>query len=303
MSDPSQVILVTARSGTYADEDEDMPILAEAVAATGSEVSVCAWDDPAVRWDEADLAVVRSPWDYPERAAEFSAWIDRCAEAGARLANPAEVLRWNLDKRYLKHLAEAGVPVVPTAYVEPGASVELPDDGEFVVKPTVGAGSRLAARYAADERKRATAHVARLHAAGLAAMVQPYRHAVDAGGERALVFVGGRFLHAMRKEGVLAPGARSDGVRDAHPGRVPWQPSDAELALARRALAAVPGGHDLLYGRVDLIMEPEHGPVLMELEVLEPSLFLTHHPGSAAVFAQAIAESAARTRHHERRRP
>ena len=303
MSDRLRVILVTARPGPDVDEDVDMPILAEAVAATGSEVSVSAWDDPAAGWDEADLAVVRSPWDYPVRLAEFRTWIDRCAKAGTRLANPAEVLSWNLDKRYLKDLADAGVPVVPTTYLEPGADVELPSDGEFVIKPSVGAGSRLAGRYAADDRDRATAHVAAIHAEGLAAMVQPYRHAVDTGGERALVFVGGRFLHAMRKRGVLAPGADPDGPpQEAHPGLVPWQPSDAELALARQALAAASVDHDLLYGRVDLIVEPDRGPTIMELELIEPNLFLRSNPGSATVLADAITAWAARNRHHERSR-
>jgi hypothetical protein len=287
-----RVILVTARPGPDFDEDPDMPVLAEAVAATGCEVSVSAWDDPAAGWDEVDLAVVRSPWDYPVRLAAFRAWIDRCAKAGTRLANPAEVLSWNLDKRYLMDLADAGVPVVPTTYLEPGADVELPSDGEFVIKPSVGAGSRLAGRYAAGDRHRAAAHVAAIHAEGLAAMVQPYRPAVDTDGERALVFVGGRFLHAMRKRGVLVPGADQDGPREPHPGLVPWQPSDAELALARQALAAASVNHDILYGRVDLIVEPGRGPTIMELELIEPNLFLGSNPGAATIFADAIAAAA-----------
>ena len=302
MSDLLRVILVTMPPGEDFVEDPDMATLAEAVAATGSEVSVRAWDDPAAGWDEADLVVVRSPWDYPLRLAEFRAWIDRCAKAGVKLANPAEILSWNIEKRYLMDLADAGVQVVPTTYFEPGAGVELPRDGEFVIKPSVGAGSNLAGRYTADDRDRATAHVARIHAEGIAAMVQPYRHAVDTGGERALVFVGGQFLHAMRKRGVLSLGADPDGPREPHPGLVPWQPSDAELALARRALAVAPAGHDLLYARVDVIVEPEHGPTIMELELIEPNLFLAENPGSAAVFADAIAARAARNRHHARTR-
>ncbi len=294
MTDRPRVILVTARRGPDFDEDPDMPVLAEAVAATGTEVSVSAWDEPAAGWDDADLVVVRSPWDYPGRLAEFRAWIDRCANAGTRLANPAAVLSWNLDKRYLRDLADKGVPVVPTTYLDPGARIELPGDGEFVVKPSVGAGSRLAGRYGPDDRDRAAEHVAAMHAEGLTAMVQPYRHAVDTGGERALVFVGGQFLHAMRKRGLLVPGVDPDGPREAHPGLVPWQPSEEELALAHRALAAVPD--DLLYSRVDLIEEPDTGPTIMELELIEPNLFFGLNPGSATVFAEAIAERAARIR-------
>ena len=95
-------------------------------AATGCEVSVSAWDDPAAGWDEVDLAVVRSPWDYPVRLPEFRAWIARCAKAGTRLANPAEVLSWNLNKRYLKDLADAGVPVVPTTTLNPAPTSNSP---------------------------------------------------------------------------------------------------------------------------------------------------------------------------------
>jgi len=289
-----RVILVTARRGPDVYDDIDMPILAEAVACAGCEVTVSPWDDPAAGWESADLAVVRSPWDYPVRLAEFRRWIDWCAEAGVRLANPAEVIQWNIDKRYLQDLADAGVAVVPTTYLEPGAGAELTIEGDLVVKPAVGAGSRLAGRYGATEHAKAAAHVQRLHAEGLTAMVQPYRHAVDTDGERALVFLGGQFVHALRKDAVLAPGADPDGPRQAHPGLTAWQPSEQELALGRQAMAAVPFGADLAYGRVDLIMEPDGGPTLMELELIEPNLFLRQNPGSAGVLAAAIAEQAAR---------
>jgi glutathione synthase/RimK-type ligase-like ATP-grasp enzyme len=297
MTSRPRVILVTARTGPHVDEDVDMPILAEAVASADCEVMVSAWDDFHAGWADADLAVVRSPWDYPVRLAEFRVWIDWCAKTGVHLANSADILRWNIDKRYLMDLAEAGVPVVPTTYLEPGTEIRLPSDGEFVVKPAVGAGSRLAGRYAPNEQDQAAAHVARLHDEGLTVMLQPYRHAVDTDGERALVFFGGEFIHAIRKRGVLAAGADLDGPREAHPGLVPWQPSEEELALGRQALAAVPFDTDLVYGRVDLIVEPDRGPTLMELELIEPNLFLRSNPGSAAVLARVIAGQAARNQH------
>ncbi|MFG1723196.1 RimK family alpha-L-glutamate ligase [Micromonospora chalcea] len=273
-----------------------MPVLADAVASSGCEVAVRPWDDPGAAWGEADLAVVRSPWDYPVRVIEFRAWIDWCAKTGVKLANSPDILRWNIDKHYLKDLADADVPVVPTTYIAPGAEIRLPDEGDFVVKPAVGAGSRLAGRYGPADQENALRHVARLQAEGLTVMIQPYRDAVDAYGERALVFFGGRFMHAIRKRGVLTLGADIDGPREAHPGLVSWRPSAEELALGRRALAAVPFDDELVYGRVDLIVEPDRGPVLMELELIEPNLFLRPNPGAAAVLARVIAERAARNR-------
>ncbi|MEU5672168.1 ATP-grasp domain-containing protein [Micromonospora sp. NPDC047753] len=274
-----------------------MPILADAVTSVGCEVAVRPWDDPTAAWGEVDLAVVRSPWDYPVRMPEFRAWIDWCAKTGVKLANSPDVLRWNIDKRYLKDLADAGVPTVPTTYIDPGAEIRLPIEGEFVVKPAVGAGSRLAGRYGAADQADAARHVARLQAEGLTVMVQPYRDAVDTAGERALVFFGGRFMHAIRKRGVLALGADIDGPREAHPGLVSWQPSAEELALGRQALAAVPFDGDLVYGRVDLIVEPDRGPVLMELELIEPNLFLRPNPGAAMALARVIAERATGNQH------
>src|SRR5690606_16238539 len=138
------------------------------------------WDDPAVDWAGFDLAVIRSTWDYTWRAAEFTAWAERCG-AATRLANPADVVRWNTDKRYLGDLAAAGVPVVPTRYLAPGDPPTLPDGYEYVVKPASGAGARLAARYTPDEHDRAPGHPRRMPADGYPALGQPDVTALDPG--------------------------------------------------------------------------------------------------------------------------
>ncbi|WP_086731586.1 ATP-grasp domain-containing protein, partial [Streptomyces carpinensis] len=220
----------------------------------------------------------RSTWDYSWRAAEFTAWAERCAKV-TRIANPVDVLRWNTDKRYLGDLAAAGVPVVPTRYLAPGQAPgldDLPDGHEFVVKPTFGAGARFAARYTPGERETAVAQVARMHAEGLTAMVQPYLTRIDVSGERALQFFGGRLLHASRKRAVLSPGTAYDADKVAHPDLEPWTPAPAELSVAERALAAVPGtgglAPELLYARVDLADGEDGEPRLMELELVEPNL-------------------------------
>ncbi|MBO1336856.1 RimK family alpha-L-glutamate ligase [Streptomyces sp. VRA16 Mangrove soil] len=283
------IALATYRPGPDQPVDRDLPLLAAELESAGATASVVAWDDPQADWAAYDLVVVRSTWDYSWRRGEFLEWAARCA-AVTRIANPVEVLRWSTDKRYLGELADAGVPTVPTAYVAPGDTPDLPRDRAFVVKPTSGAGARYAARYAPAERDAALRQLARMHTEGLTAMVQPYVEGIDVSGERAVLFYGGRFLHSIRKGAVLAEGVAFDARKVAHPSLEPWQPTEAECAVAERALAAVPGGPEqLLYARVDLVDGADGQPCVMELELVEPNLFLTAvHPGSAPVVAEAI---------------
>nr|WP_237533638.1 hypothetical protein [Streptomyces sp. SID685] len=267
-----------------------MPVLVRALNDAGARADAPYWDDPGVDWSAYDLVVVRSTWDYSWRAAEFTAWLERVARA-TRIANPAEAIRWNLDKRYLGELAAAGVPTVPTSYLAPGedGAPVLPTDHDYVIKPTSGAGARFAARYTPAEHEAAVRHLARMHAEGFTAMVQPYLQGIDVTGERALQFFGGRLLHASRKGAVLSPGTPYDADKVAHPDLTPWQPTDAELAVAKKALAAVPGSAaSLLYARVDLADGPDGTPRLMELELVEPNLFLFLHPDSLPRAAAAI---------------
>ncbi|MGR7002154.1 hypothetical protein ACU686_35965 [Yinghuangia aomiensis] len=175
-------------------------------------------------------------------------------------------------------LGDRGVAVVPTRFIAPGEDVVLPERGQFVVKPAVSAGARDSARYAEGHHEAAVRHVAALHAAAATAMVQPYLSRIDEG-ERALVFIGGAFSHAMRKGPVLTDLAVIDNNRVAHPGLVPHKPSDAELDLAAAALGAAAAASptdDLLYARVDMALADDGSPVVMELELVEPNLFLAH---------------------------
>ncbi|MFE9473265.1 RimK family alpha-L-glutamate ligase [Streptomyces griseofuscus] len=285
-----RIALATYDPGTAPSKDADLPVLVRALNDAGARADAPYWDDPGIDWSAYDLVVVRSTWDYSWRAAEFTAWLERVARA-TRIANPAEVIRWNLDKRYLGELAAAGVPTVPTSYLAPGedGAPVLPTDHDYVIKPTSGAGARFAARYTPAEHETAVRHLARMHAEGFTAMVQPYLQGIDVTGERALQFFGGRLLHASRKGAVLSPGTPYDADKVAHPDLTPWQPTDAELAVAKKALAAVPGSAaPLLYARVDLADGPDGTPRLMELELVEPNLFLFLHPDSLPRAAAAI---------------
>ncbi|MGW0709881.1 ATP-grasp domain-containing protein [Streptomyces sp. NPDC002643] len=292
-----RIALATYDPGAEPRVDRDLPGLVGALREAGADAEAVCWDDPGADWAGYDLVVIRSTWDYSWRAAEFLAWVERCAKV-TRLANPAEVVRWNADKRYLGELGAAGVPVVPTVYLAPGdGGAEgdgggLPDSYEFVVKPTSGAGARFAARYTPEQRGIALRHVERMRAEGLTAMVQPFVKSIDSAGERALQFFGGRLLHASRKGAVLAPGTAYDADKVAHPNLERWVPSRAELGVAERALAAVPGTAELLYARVDLVDGDDGGPCVMELELVEPNLFLSLHTESLPRVVEAIVKAA-----------
>jgi len=291
MSRHTRIALVTARPRPEVHFDYDMALLHKSVAANGADASVTAWDDPEVDWPNFDLVVIRSPWDYSWRAREFLSWLDSCS-SHTNVMNPPEIMHWNSDKTYLRFFQDQSIPIVSTLFVGPGDRIDFPADYEYVVKPSVGAGSRYCARYSPDERDRATEHVRRIHAEGVTAMIQPYLHQIDMSGERALVFIDGEFLHAICKNAVLAPGLPFDEDHDAHPGTRRWTPSGQELALARKALAAVPFDDRLLYARVDMAGDPA-SPVMTELELVEPGLYLNTHPGSEDRVARAIVSAAA----------
>ncbi|MGW0843154.1 ATP-grasp domain-containing protein [Streptomyces sp. NPDC002787] len=287
-----RIAVATYDPGPAASVDRDLPVLVGALREAGADAAAVRWDDPAADWAGHDLVVIRSTWDYSWRAAEFVAWAAKVGEA-TRLANPAEVVRWNTDKRYIGDLARAGVPVVPTDYLAPGDPVDLPVAHEYVVKPTSGAGARFAARYAPGQRETALRHVERMHSEGLTAMVQPFVTSIDTEGERALQFFGGRLLHASRKGAVLTPGTAYDADKTAHPNLERWTPTEAELSVAERALAAVPGAAELLYARVDLVTGEDGRPWVMELELVEPNLFLWLHTESLPHVVEAILAAAA----------
>lgn len=279
------VALVTAHAAR--DLDEDMPPLLAAFAAAGAHAEIVVWDDPGVDWARFDAALLRSAWDYTERLGDFLEWIERVDEL-TRLLNPAPVLRFSSDKHYLLELAKAGAPVVASRFVEPGmdagAALEeflaRHDCGELVVKPAVGAGSRDTRRHARRAVDEIRSHIEWLLSAHRSVLLQPYLAAVDHEGETAVIYLGGRFSHAVRKGPLLPPGAAASAALFAPEEISPRTPRPEELAAAERALAALPFG-ELLYARIDLIHDASGTPCLLELELAEPSLFFAYAPGSA----------------------
>lgn len=288
----ARIALVTARAARGLDED--MPPLLAACATAGVAAEIVDWDDATVEWTRFDAALLRSAWDYAERRPEFLAWAERTAAATV-LLNPLPVVRWNSDKHYLRELAQAGLPVVPTSYAEPGEDAQRVladflarhDVRELVVKPAIGAGARGARRHERTATTETLAHVRELLATGRAVMLQPYLDDVDVRGETALMFIEGRFSHAVRKGALLPAGAQATAGLFAPEEIGPRSADAAELAVAERILASLPFGA-LLYARVDLVRDGECQPRLLELEITEPSLYLAHAPGSAERLVSAV---------------
>lgn len=257
------------------------------------EALIVPWDVAQDR-SQFDMLLPRSTWDYMSRLGEFLSWAE-AASRSAPLVNSLTTVRWNIDKHYLGALQEAGVPVVPTAFLEPAtdaaSAIEqfLSRDAcaEFVVKPAVGVGSRDAQRHRREARPGAVAHAQRLLAAGRSALLQPYLARVDQEGESALIFFDGEFSHSIRKGALLRPDGSATAALFA-PETVSGRVAHAdELRVARQALAALPFDRPL-YARVDLLRDAAGQPRLLELELIEPSLFLAHAPGSAGRFADHI---------------
>jgi glutathione synthase/RimK-type ligase-like ATP-grasp enzyme len=274
--------------------DDDERLLA-ALARRGTDAVHAVWDGPSVRWDDFDLVVIRTTWDYPRKHAAFLEWADAL---GGKLENPARVVRWNSDKHHVADLIAAGIPTVPTSFVEPGDSLP-PLEGEVVVKPAISVGARDTGRFGPATHEDAHALIARLQAEGRAAMVQPYVSSVDTAGETALVFIAGRFHHAARKRVVLRPDEvapmRDDEIGGAEvmygPDIVgPGTASRREIDVGEQAIAYLRKrlGVDLLYARVDVVADATGDPLVLELEAVEPNLFLRFADGAADRLAEAI---------------
>ncbi len=285
------VALVSARAARA--EDEDLPPLLAAFSAAGVRVEIADWDDAGIEWARFDVALLRSTWDYTQRLPAFLAWVERAA-ALTQLLNPAPVVRWNADKHYLAELGRMGVPVVTSTFAEPGADpaavlaqfLAREACAELVVKPAVSAGSRDTRRHARTANAEALAHLRRLLDAQRSVLLQPYLPAVETAGETALIFIAGRFSHAIRKGALLPAGAPATRALFA-PEQITARSAQAdELQVAERVLAALPSGV-LTYARVDLIRDTSHAPCLLELELIEPSLFFAHAPGAAQRLVEA----------------
>jgi len=255
------------------------------------------WSDRAVDWSVYDRVVVRSTWDYTPHRDEFVAWAYRVGRD--RLRNPPELLEVNSDKVYLRDL---GVPTVPTVFVAPGESAPALS-GEVVVKPTVSAGGRDTGRFVPSAHAAARSLIGAITASGRTAMVQPYLTGVDELGETALVFLGGELSHVLHKKPVLrSPGIAplvNEGSDYAAAAVMfdedlvtPGSADAAQQALAQQVIEVITAQFGTpVYARVDLVPGPDGGPVVIEVEAVEPCLYLDTAPGSPERLAAAVLAS------------
>lgn len=287
MSAPRVAFVTCAPRPAITDDDA---LAAEALRDGGAEVTPAVWSDADVDWGAFDAIIVRSTWDYHLRAAEFLAWLGRLETAHAPLWNDARTIAWNLDKRYLDVLAERGVSTVPTRRLARGAGVTLEsvrrEQGwpEVVVKPAVSASAWRTFRASAGQHANANANDGAEFERLLAeadVLVQPFLEEVQREGEWSFVFFGGAYSHAMRKRP-----ARGDFRTQHEYGatHARGEPGAALIDRAREALEAVDA--PTLYARVDGV--PSAGGLcVMEVELIEPSLFFAGDRAAAERFARA----------------
>lgn len=292
------IAIVTAQAARPLDED--LPPLTVALERVGIAHEVVCWDDPGVNWGRYGIVLLRSPWDYVPRLPEFLAFAEQAARV-SRLLNPLDIIRWNTDKHYLQDLQQAGVATVPSRFVEPGASAAAAlveflagNFDEFVIKPTIGAGSKDAARYHRDDIVQARQHLQRLLEQGRSVLMQPYLARVDHHGETSLIYFDGVFSHAIRKGPLLVRAASPTGALFAPEAITSRQPVAAERQIADQVIAALAADRrfqaltPLLYVRVDLLSADDGAPLLLELETTEPSLFFNYSAGAVDRFVLAL---------------
>ena len=259
----------------------------EALQALGLRVIRRDWADPANTSGDAQSLLFRSTWDYFDRFATFSPWLEQVSQQ-CQLFNPAPLLRWNVDKHYLAYLQTAGVRIVPTHIIEVGDphtladQLALFDDEQWILKPAVSGAARHTYRFHRQQVADYQAIYAEL-IAHESLLLQPFQHAITEQGELSIIVIDGKVTHAIRKTAK----AGDFRVQDDHGGTVhPHEATAEEIAFAQAAVAAVP--FDVVYARVDVIRDNHGQLAVMELEMVEPELFFRYCPAAAEHLARAV---------------
>jgi hypothetical protein len=287
MTAPVRVGLVTCRELPEPDSDQDL--LLAALRGSGVEAELVAWDDSTANSISSfDCCVLRSCWNYHESPGDFLEWVDSTVRL-TRLWNSEPIVTWNLHKRYLRSLATAGIPTVPTAWFRKGqgaplrATMERNDWSDIVVKPAISASSYRTHRFRLGDGQFSEAQAALDNLLrDRDAMVQPYVPGVETSGERAVIWIDGEVTHAIRKA------SRFAGDVEAVSRAVEASAAEREVALRTVAVAVAETGARPLYARVDLMPDAEKGPLVSELELIEPSLYLHQSPVALDRFVRAI---------------
>ena len=274
------------------DLDPDDQPLVDLFHKAGFEATPTIWSDPTVNWSDFDHIIIRNTWDYTNRLAEFLAWA-KARES--RIQNSYEIILWNSNKIYLNDLSSSGFPIVDTQFVsDPFGDWVIPNVGDFVVKPSVSAGSQDTMRFPTSDP--ASLHnaqdlIGRIVSQGKTAMVQPYLAAVDEIGETAQLFIGGEYSHAIRKGPLLVANSEAEKEHGLFlkENISPREPTVEQRELAMAVLTFVSERFGTpLYARVDLLDDRNGKPVILELELVEPSMFFQTTPDSAQQFVKTF---------------
>ncbi len=278
---PSVRLVTAAHLPDLAPDDRE---LHQALLRLGVATEIAVWDDPAVDWAAAPVTVVRSVFDYHLRHPEFMAWVDR-VEPLTQLFNQPDILRWNSHKSYLRRVEESGIPTIPTEWAARGEAIDLAAVlarrgwPEVVVKPAVSASARGALKVDASNVAEGQAHLDGLLGT-VDALIQPHLEDFQTTGESSVIWLGGEQTHCVRR-----PSGMHSTLEFAHIG-APLQPLPAELELARAAYAWI--APEPMYARIDVLTTRAYGTLLLELELIEPALYLRHSTAYADTFAAAI---------------
>ncbi|MDQ2838200.1 MAG: hypothetical protein M3Y42_16205 [Actinomycetota bacterium] len=278
---PAVRLVTAAHLPELAPDDQE---LLHALRRLGVETEIAIWDDPAVDWAAAPVTVIRSVFDYHLRRPEFIAWLDRVAPLTSVQIAP-DIIRWNSHKSYLRRVEEAGFPGIPTEWVSQGSFVDLRDVlkarswSEAVVKPAVSASAHGTLKVSDDDLDEGQAHLDGLADQG-DALIQPYLYDFESTGETSVIWLGGEQTHSVRR-----PSGMHTSLEVAHVGAA-LEPTAAERELATAVydwISPTP-----LYARIDLLNTTEYGLLVLELELVEPALYLRHSTVVADKFAEAV---------------
>lgn len=263
-------------------------LVIDRLVARGITADVISWRNRSVQWNQFDMVVVRSPWDYQQAADEFLVVLESIESSTARLWNPLDVIQWNIRKTYLQAMHDQGLQIVPTRFITDPTEMQLRqvfavfETREVVVKPVVGANADGTFRLRADCSSVELQQIQAFHA-GQTVLIQPFIESVVNHGELSLIFFDGQYSHSILK----TPKRGDFRVQEEHGGFIcAHQPDQFVIDFAQRCLAAAP--EKTLYGRVDLVELKNGQPAVMELELIEPSLYLSYDEDSADRFADAI---------------
>jgi glutathione synthase/RimK-type ligase-like ATP-grasp enzyme len=262
-------------------------LLKEALERKGLKAHRTYWDNPDFDWTRTRYAIFRTTWDYFDRIDEFMPWLEKTAEL-TQFINPISLLKWNMDKHYLRDLQQNGIEIPDTIFIKKGEKRNLSaittdkNWSEFILKPAISGAARHTYRFKKEETKKFDSIFEAL-IANESMLLQEFQKNILIKGEIALMLFGGRFSHAVLK----LPKAGDFRVQDDFGGTVhDYNPTEQEIAFAEKVITTI--SPLPVYARVDIFWDNEGKPVVSELEMIEPELWFRNSKNAADMLANHI---------------